>query len=190
MLKRRIGLCWVVASYTALISPGNAQTEEPALAKSVKAGLIFEKSPEDPLFVNVFLHLVNVTKGDINWTADPIMGIQADLFDPAGKPAALPRGMGTDIASGRNTFTLPPGSRLDLLISHNWGIAAGSSNGAYIVELGSHLWFVPVEAVGSYTLHVKLYGSLKAPRSGFPDEGRKLLLDLVPYNVVITPTSN
>jgi hypothetical protein len=98
-----------------------------------------------------------------------------------------------DLLSASRSFTLPPGSRLDLLISHNWGISTSTNPaGTDVIELGDHIWYVPADQLGSYRLQVQLIGMVGATQKrppGFPAEDRKLLLDLPPQKIVISPAS-
>ena len=160
-----------------------AGEEKPALADSISASLVVESAAEEPSHLHIYLHLVNKSTASITWSANAIAGVEVELFGPDGKPAAVPTGgMIADIISSSSTLCLPIGSRMDLRISHNWGISVVEhSNGRYFLQAGGCLWFVPVDAVNSYTLHVKLFGTVDPTRKahpGIPIKDHQLLLEV------------
>ncbi|HEX4140288.1 MAG TPA: hypothetical protein VHY09_08070 [Candidatus Methylacidiphilales bacterium] len=178
---------------TVLMTPGYAQLEdEPLLRGSLTARLVFEKSPDDPSFINVYLRVVNISNSDVTWRCDPILGFVVSLLNPAGQPTAPPAGgMSSDVMSGTRTFTLTPGSRLDLLISHDWGISVGSKNATteYVLELASHVWYIPMAQAKNYTVHIKLYGnfgSATTEPSNFPPDKPLLLLSPPPQKLILS----
>jgi hypothetical protein len=184
MLKRMAGLCGAVAILLILARLGNGQTEQLALVNSIKATLIFEKSPKWPSTLRVYLRLVSLGDGMVTWSADPAMGIEAELLDPDGKPAAMPpEGMNLSILSSPYALTLPGNSRLDVLISQDWGGGIRDPKGGYTLALANHVWFIPRDAAEHYTLHIRFPGVFGS-RSKKP----KLLFDILPQKIIISPS--
>ena len=168
-----------------------AQVDSPSFAKSLKASLIFERSPEEPSHLHVVLHLVDLSDRTLTWSMNRIGGVDAQLFDPSGKPTAIPKGgMDADLVSGPETFTIGPHGKLDVLISHNYGISVVENPaGRYFVEVGNRLWFVPIATAASYTLHVRLQAKALQPgRESSPPSGD--WPDVPPAKIVVVPEAN
>jgi len=187
MLRHASSVLWVIALVAILTSWCYAQLGSPSFAKAVKASLIFEQSPDEPSHLHVLLHLVNQSDQTLKWSMDPVMGLDAELFDPSGKPAELANGMAMEIMSGPKNFTLAPYGKLDVLISHSWGISVGeNSKGRYFVEIADKLWFVPTDTVSGYTLHVRLQaGAFQPGRETSPPS--QDWPEVPPQKVVFTP---
>lgn len=160
-----------------------AKADDPLLAKHVKASLVFEADhdPESiyPHLLKVFFRIENTSNGEVFWTTDG-RGIEAELLDPEGKPAALsPAAM--SIASGITSLRLPYGSRLDWLISHGGVTLAGDRESQYALIVGSRGWLIPMDRAEAYTLWIRLRG--QQGDSSKPDGvagAVPLLLDLPP----------
>ncbi|MCE0498899.1 MAG: hypothetical protein LV481_13240 [Methylacidiphilales bacterium] len=185
MRKRMAGLCWVLVALTMINASADARTEQPYLKNAIKASLIFETSPKHPTHLQVYLHLVDVDNALNEWLADPGMGVEAELLDPSGKPAGWPPG-GWNLAliSSPYVLTLPGGSRLDLLISHDWGV--DDPSGGYVLGINYHIWFIPKDKVGSYTLRIKFPGVFPVPVKTSPAPKPWILFDIPPQKIVIS----
>ena len=189
MRKRMAGICGVLVALSMLHALADSRTEQPFLENSIKASLIFETSPKHPTHLRVFLHLVEIAGGLTEWLADPGMGIDAELLDPAGKPAGPPPGTWTlTLISSPYVLTLPGGSRIDLLISQDWG--ADDLAGVYVLGLADHIWYIPKDKVGLYTLRIRFPGVFPVPMKSSPVRKPWILFEIPPQKIVITPSSN
>ena len=164
-------------------------------AKVVKASLLFHDEVtvdgKYPHILKVFLRLDNTSDSDLAWYANSSTGIEAELLDPSGKPAQQPP-TATSISSNSYHYRLPFGSRLDWLISHGGVSMAGDAKDKYALVVGGKGWLIPIEKAESYTLRIRLRGwngmtpGHVVPKE-FEESGRKVLLDLTPVKIKVTP---
>jgi hypothetical protein len=192
MRKRISGLCGALMVLSMSYGLGIAQTNQEFLKNSIKARLIFETSPKDPMRLRVYLRLVEIGGGLTEWLADPGMGVEAELLDPDGKPAAPPPGTWElALASLPYVLTLPGNSRLDLLISQDWG--NDDPAGAYVLAIADHIWFIPKDKVGLYTLRIRFPGVFPVPVKSSSGQSAKkpwILFEIPPQKIVISPSSD
>jgi len=165
-------------------------------SKIVKASLLFHDDVSGkcgyPHVLNVILRLDNTGDSDLSWYANSCTGIEAELLNPTGKPAQQPPSA-SSIASNYYYYRLPFGSRLDWLISHGGVSIAEDAKDKYVLVVGRQGWLIPIANAESYTLRVRFRGwNGQAPGSDMPKEfrelGLKLLLDLPPTKIKVTPT--
>lgn len=189
MRKRMAGICGALTAFALLHASADSETNQSFLAKSIKASLIFETSPKHPTHLLVYLHLVNLTEANLEWSADPSLGIM-ELIDPSGKPPAPPPGGWLLSAiGGPKPFTLYGGSRMELLISTDWG--NDDPKGGYVLGTDGHIWFIPKDKLGFYTVRVRFPGIFPAPANALQAQHAQKpwnLFEIPPQKIVITPS--
>jgi hypothetical protein len=203
LLWLAVFLCWVARG---------AEVDSPRFGRDIQASMTFESWAPDPSHPIVRLRLVNVSARNIVLMADKIMGVDAVLIDPQGKP--VPSVVGSvEMIHGPQAYVLPAGHYLGLIISHTDGLTANeNSKGRLFIELADNLWFVPPGAVSSYALRVRFkcsmrFGPLYPPELDEPpvtfekrrakerairwpsDDGYPATLDLPPQKIVLIPTT-
>jgi len=144
---------------------GMAQAEEPALAKEVKASLIFRAEPArshpQARFVRVYLHLENLGPHAVQWVCD-IGDIQAEFLDEAGHPFSGEKlgGVtgGSWMGRGPIAYSLPYHSTMEWMIAEDRYDFTTSGAGLYIVGFGliPHL-YTPDELRHCF-LKLRIYG--------------------------------
>jgi hypothetical protein len=166
------------------------KADEIQFSDAVEASLVFrddfDASRRYPHILKVFLRLDNVYDADVPWVANSAMGIEAELLDAAGKPAAQGPQAGS-IQSSESAYLLPFGSRLDWLVSHGGITLAGKAMDKYVLMIGGRGWLIPIDAAPSYSLRIRLRG-LPWTRAGDRVDARalKVLLDLPPTRLEVT----
>ena len=169
-------------------SPG-AELE---FAKAVKASLVFreEATPAKwgyPRVLLAFLRLENIHDSELNWVANSVSGIEAELLDENGKPVPQPPSAAS-IQSNDRLFVLPYGSRLDWLVSHGGVSMVGADADHYALVVGGRGWLIPVAKAGTYTLRIRLRGRpWTQVISPILSKETKLLLELPATKLELTP---
>ena len=181
----------LLAAILTLVCALSATAQETPFSKVVKASLVFHEDRDAtrpyPHTLIVFLRLDNANDSGVSWVADPIFGVKAELLDAANKPVPHPPSLSSGL-SNPSAYFLPFGSRLDWLISFGGISMMGNAKDSYALMIGDQGWFIPIRTARSYTLHVRLYGTLWArstERTGL--QAPELLIDLAPAKVEVTP---
>jgi hypothetical protein len=171
----------------ALLVIPTSRAGEPVLGKAVKASLVFEAEHDPkahyPHLLKVFLRLENVQNSQVEWTANSMVGAEAELLDPEGKPARQPP-TASSITSNNITCLLPYGSKLDWLISHGGVSMAGDPQDKYALIVGGKGWLIPMDTAKDYSLHIRLHGKGgSSSRLHGDPKSQDLLLDLPPVKI-------
>jgi hypothetical protein len=164
--------------------------EKPEFRHNVKASLRFaedcNRSPRYPRVLRVYLRLENVHDAAVNWVANSIAGIDAELLDRNGKPVRTPP-QAASIQSNDLPLTLPFGSRLDWLISHGGVSIPEDAKDKYALFVGSKGWLIPKDSLSEYSLRIQLRGVpwRSERREQLAD---KLLIEIPPTQIELPET--
>jgi hypothetical protein len=183
---RRPSVRFLLSTVLTLVCALPARADEIPFSVAVKASLVFrddfDAARRYPHILKVYLRLDNVHDSEVPWVANSTRGIEAELLDAAGKPAA--RGpQAASILSSESAYLLPFGSRLDWLVSHGGISLVGNATDKYALMIGGRGWLIPIETATSYSLRIRLRG-LPWTRAGEAHD-LKVLLDIPPTRLEV-----
>jgi hypothetical protein len=145
----------------------SAVADELSLTNVIRATLMFKEEANPPShyphLLKVYLCLDNRHDSDIQWISDSVANVEAELVDSKGKPVATTLGFASIISNDAN-YLLPYGSRLEWMISHgglSQGILSvgGDMKDHYVLIIGGQGWLIPIDAVSSYSLRIRVKGT-------------------------------
>jgi len=148
-------VCWLLS--LGAVFGGEARS----FSGDVRASLFFREDATGkfgyPHFLLAYLRLENVSDDVVSWTCDSPPNIEAELFDGKGKSVSQAPTAGTTV-SPIETFCLPPGSRLDWMISRGAVFESGDTQDQYLLVIGGSDWLIPQASASSYSLKIRLKG--------------------------------
>jgi len=182
----------IIGLLLALLFASTAMAKEYPFSKQLKASLVFREDTEEmkhygyPHVLLAYLCLENKNYCVVFWAGDSI-GVEAELFDSKGKPAALCSGAAS-IGSGFSHYWIPYGSRLDWLISHSGITLQGDRKKSYALIVGGRGWLIPIDSVESYSLRIRLLGIPWEKNGNFDDlfKHQEILLEVPATKLKIT----
>jgi hypothetical protein len=182
----RVPMLWWLGLLCAL----PAQADYAALASAVKASLVFradyDAARHYPHILNVYLRLENSDDSSVEWVANRVTGIEAEVLDSSGQPVAQPS-QAASIPSNPYSYLLPHGSRLDWLISHGGITLIDDPTNKYALVVGGRGWLIPIETASSYSLRIRVRGLPWVRADENPQTSNlKVLWDVPPTRLDVT----
>jgi hypothetical protein len=110
----------------------------------------------------VFLRIENTGDSDIRWMSPHF---EAEMYDATGTPVKRPASTAS-IPSALYPYRIPVGSAMDWLITFKGlSLSPARPDREHLedfieVILGSHGWYLPRDSLGTYSLKVRVFGTI------------------------------